>query len=531
MQSRRVTPRDTGLFSAVSCPQTATSGLSDLGRRSSSAVVGYITSLPESDREPVPPHLLPYPDPPSSPQPSPSHPPSAMASTSTASTTNTVISAEERMAVLLSNQYNRRMHRNRAAWYKGSPLDTAPKCFESRRRDDTPLIRDWQTYHKVVAVQTTWAAKAFQLKHYEINGVIWGWSDPSAKVIVELFTSDTIDTIEYAISSDPFRAPHVVVTHSQGDEPHCLDAHGNPDQLGDSPAPSSKPITEIGGFTPRQSSVGPTGKQQLFLPPRLALIHEREFYATELNVAANKRQKVMRRQAFIFQAGLRRIRERREFIRDTGLDPSLLFKDSPKDEATHQTELESEADFEPMTEEEIAYEGLSERTECPLLRLGIFQQEDIAAMADSAVIDVDESEETEVDEEEEADSEPEEEYTLPSSPALSHDTFAVLRRLGMVDSDSDSGSDYDEESDSDSSVPESESASDAETEFQDGDVTIGSWNAAPAAFPTSTGFLNLASVAGADADEDSSVSSLFVGEDQDSFDSDCESPDTEEEEC
>lgn len=338
-----------------------------------------------------------------------------------------------------------------------------------------------------------------------------------------------MDTIEYAISSDPFRAPHIVVTHSPGDEPHCLGAHGNPDQLGDKPAPSSKPITEIGGFTPRQSSVGPTGKQQLFLPPRLALIHEREYHAIEANVAANQRQKMMRRQAFIFQAELKRIRERREFIRRTGLDLSLLCKDSLMTEATFQAE--SGPDFEPMTEEEIACEGLSERTECPLQRLGIFQQEDIAAMADSAVIKADESDETE-DEEEEVEEESEAEYTLPSSPALSHDTFAVLRRLGMVDSDedSDSGSDEDEESDSESSAPEYES-SDAETEDQGGDVTIGSWNNAPVTFPTSTGCLNLANVAGLDADEDSSVSSLFVGEDQDSFASDCESPDTEEDEC
>lgn len=248
-------------------------------------------------------------------------------------------------------------------------------------------------------------------------------------------------------------------------------------------------------------------------------------------MAVNNRQKMMRRQAFIFHAGLRRIRERREFIRGTGLDFSLLFKNDLKTTAAAQTE--PEADFEPMTEEEIESEGLSERTECPLQRLGIFQQEDIAAMAESAVIEADGSDEAEAEEGEEVEGEPGEEYTLPSSPALSHDTFAVLRRLGMLDSDSESesGSDCSDESDSEESVPESESESDAETEPQDGDETITPWNTTPATFPTSSGCLNLASVVAPDADEDSSVSSLFVGEDQDSFDSDCESPDTEEEVC
>lgn len=145
MQSRRVTPRDAGLSSAISCPQTGAPGLSDLGRRSSSPVVGYITSLPKSDRESVPPHLLEHYCPPSSPQTSPSNLLS-IASTST-TTANISTSAEERMAVLLSNQYNHRMHRNRAAWYKGSPLDTAPRCFESWRVSFThvhvPTVTAW----------------------------------------------------------------------------------------------------------------------------------------------------------------------------------------------------------------------------------------------------------------------------------------------------------------------------------------------------------------------------------------------------
>lgn len=132
MQSRRGTPHGAGLFSAISCPQLAMAGLSDLSRRSSSAVVGYITSLPESDREIVPSHLLPqlHSHPPC---PQPSSPSLSIMEPATATSTNTATSAEERMTVILSNQYNCRMHRNRAVWYKGSPLDTAPKCFETWR--------------------------------------------------------------------------------------------------------------------------------------------------------------------------------------------------------------------------------------------------------------------------------------------------------------------------------------------------------------------------------------------------------------
>jgi hypothetical protein len=96
--------------------------LSDLGSRSSYAVVEYINSL--SDENFLTSNSTPR-IPLSLTSKSQIHQTrSAMSSMPIASKT-----AEERLAVILSNQYHRRMYQNRPQWYKESPLDTAPKCF------------------------------------------------------------------------------------------------------------------------------------------------------------------------------------------------------------------------------------------------------------------------------------------------------------------------------------------------------------------------------------------------------------------
>ncbi|KAG8729035.1 hypothetical protein FRC12_021303, partial [Ceratobasidium sp. 428] len=186
--------------------------LLDSARQSANTVDGYITHENNSGQAFVSFHPLSSPPPPKhSPLPLPL---STMAPQATPT-------AEERLQTLLSNQYHRRMHRNRIAWYRDcEPLNTAPKCFKPSMRNDVPLISDWRTYAQVVAFQAKWKAKRFHELHYEINGVVWGWSDPSTDVIVGLVTSQTVETIEFIISNDPFRVPHIFVSHSDGEEHH-----------------------------------------------------------------------------------------------------------------------------------------------------------------------------------------------------------------------------------------------------------------------------------------------------------------------
>ncbi|KAG8741400.1 hypothetical protein FRC10_002920 [Ceratobasidium sp. 414] len=410
--------------------------------------------------------------------------------------------SQQRLQVLLSNQYHRRMHRNRPAWYKGcEPLNTAPKCFKPPMRNEVPLISDWRTYAQVVAFQAKWKAKRFHELHYEINGVVWGWSDPSADVITELVTSQTVETIEFIISNDPFRAPHIFVSHSEGEEPHCLGGAGNPDTLGETrSSPSMQSVPDFCKFTPRQSFTGLTGKAQLLLPPRAFSVNDRDVATIEYTLKTTRRQNTMRRKAGEFHAGLRRIRA----LRAAG--PSI-------------GELEEE-DFVPMDEEELAYHGFSDRIECPLARLGIFQ-EDIAAMAELAMVS---SEDEDEDEGEEA-LETEE---LPST------TCEVLRRLGVLASDSDSESEsggdderdppeatHDEASDSEASDP-------GDTSFSSSSTTSVSPTQAQI-LPVSFGRFDLSRFA-LDADEESSVSSVFLDEESDP-ELGCESPDTEDSDC
>ncbi|KAG9104855.1 hypothetical protein FRC06_008085 [Ceratobasidium sp. 370] len=412
--------------------------------------------------------------------------------------------SQERLQALLSNQYHRRVHRNRAAWYEDcQPLDTALKCFKLSTRNEVPQISDWRTYAQVVAFQAMWKAKRFRELHYGVNGAVWGWSDPSAAVITELVTSQTVETIEFIISNDPFRVPHIFVSHSEGEEHHCLGDAGNPDTLGD--ASNSSPVRsvpELCGFTPRQSFTGPTGKAQLLLPPRAFSVNDRDVAIIEYTLKTTRRQNTMRRKAGEFHAGLRRIRARRA---------AGLSIDDPEEE-----------DFVPMDEEELSYyQGSSDRTECPLARLGIFQ-EDIAAMAELAVVSPD-SEEEESEGEETGETE-----------ELSSTTCEVLRRLGILGSDSDSESDSGEDDEHDPLETTCTDASDREAS-DPGDTTSSSSSTTPVSptraqtLPVSIGCLDLFQLS-LDADEESSVSSVFLDEESDP-ELGCESPDTEDSDC
>jgi hypothetical protein len=332
-------------------------------------------------------------------------------------------------------------------------------------------------------------------------------------------TSQTIETIEFVISNDPFHVPHIFVSHSEGEEPHCLDATGNPDTLGDTPSTSVQSISDLCGFTPRQCLLSPAGKEQLFLPPRACTATDRDSSILEYTLVTTNRQTALRRRAGEFHAGLRRIRARQV----SGLDPA--GDDRVGGLGSIKESDEWEDDIRPMSQEELVSQGLSERTECPLLRLGIFQQEDIAAMAESALVSSDS--ESEEEEEEEV------LQRVPKSPGVSGDTCAVLRRLGMLDSDSDSDSDSTSGDEGpDCSDLDSDEESDDDTSSE-ADITFGSSTtisisqARVQAFPVDVRTLDL-SRAVSDADEEaSSASSLFVDEESDS-DSGCESPDTED---
>ncbi|KAG9093400.1 hypothetical protein FS749_014449 [Ceratobasidium sp. UAMH 11750] len=315
-----------------------------------------------------------------------------------------------------------------------------------------------------------------------------------------------VQTIEFIISNDPFRVPHIFVSHSEGEEPHSLGDTGNPDTLGGAPNnPSIQSIPELCGLTPRQSFTSPTGKAQLLLPPRAFSVNDRDLAIIEYTLKMTRHQSTMRRKACEFHAGLRRIRAQRT----AGL-------------STYESE---EEDFVPMDEEELSYHGFSDRTECPLARLGIFQPEDIGAMAELAMVSPDS--EGEEDEEEAEETE--------GTEKLSSTTCEVLRRLGVLGSDSDSESDSDGDDERDPLEAIYDDASDSEGS-DPSDATSSSSSTTPVSptqaqtLPVSIGRLDLSRFA-LDADEEeSSVSSMFLDEESDS-ELDCESPDTEDSDC
>ncbi|CAE6456636.1 unnamed protein product [Rhizoctonia solani] len=333
--------------------------LSDLGHRSSTPVVGYMKSISEECQLTKSP----------SSSFSESHDPREMTPPTATRT------AEDRLAAILSNQYKRHMCKSRPRWYQGHPLDTAPKCFTPWRRNDVPLIRDWATFHRVTAKKAAWMGKVFSHKYYDVNGVIWTWEDPASALLVDLFASDIMDSVELAISSDPFHAPHIVVTHSPGEEPEYLDTHGNPDQLTSAPSPVPNPW----GCTPRQSFTSPTGMDQLLLPPRMSMCYERDEYAELCAAATTDRQNIFLRVSIRFQEGLRKARYQhdREHGRDTGLENIS----STRSEQT---------DLEPMTRDEAEARGFSDTYAAEsLMARGIMFQlraDDLALMAESAIL-------------------------------------------------------------------------------------------------------------------------------------------------
>ncbi|CAE7154749.1 unnamed protein product [Rhizoctonia solani] len=469
-----------------------TSELSDLAHRSSAPVLGYINAL-SNER-----WLNENPSPPKSHY---SHDMVAPTATQT---------AEDRLAAILSNQYKRRMSKNRPQWYQGHPLDTAPKCFTTWRRNDVPLIRDWTACHRVTATKAAWMGKVFSHKYYEVNGVIWAWEDPATTLLIDLFASDVMDTVEFAISSDPFHAPHIVVTHSPGQEPEYLDTHGNPDQLTSAPLPI---VPNLWGCTPRQTFTGPTGLEQLLLPPRMYMCYEREDYAELCTAATINRRNIFLRVSIQFQEGLRRVRARRE--RGRGAN----FK------ATSDATRSEEADLEPMTRDEAKARGFSDTDAAEsLMARGIMFQpraDDLALMADSAIL----SEDSE--EEDDGESIP----MSPRSPTIGKDTYDVLRRLGMIQCDAE---DEDEEDDEDEDDGEEDDSEDEDASTRDITIPIipgftNPWAPISSSFPSNSGSPDLNSIHHTEADEQSSVSSHFI--DEDPFESVSETSDTDEDDC
>ncbi|CUA75973.1 hypothetical protein RSOLAG22IIIB_01977 [Rhizoctonia solani] len=409
--------------------------------------------------------------------------------------------AEDRVAAIVSNQYKRRMSKNRPQWYQGHPLDTAPKCFTLWRRNDVPLIRDWTACHRVTATKAAWMGKVFSHKYYQVNGVIWAWEDPARILLVDLFASDNMDTVEFAISSDPFHAPHVVVTHSPGEAPEYLDTYGNPDQLTSAPPPV---VPNPWGCTPRQSFTGPKGMDQLLLPPRMSMCYERDEYADLCAAATINRRNIFLRVSIQFQEGLRRVRARRE-------------RGSTRLPITNSDARSDEADLELMIRDEAKTRGFSDTDAAEsLMARGIMFQpraDDLALMAESAIL----SEESEDEDDDRS------VLMSPRSPTIGDDTYQVLRRLGMIQCDAE-----DEEED--------ESEEDESENEECGDMTVPiipgftpSWASVSSNFPSSSGSPDLGSTFHTEADEQSSVSSCFI--DEDSFASGSESPDTDEDDC
>ncbi|CAE6337215.1 unnamed protein product [Rhizoctonia solani] len=455
--------------------------LSDLGHRSSAPVVDYMSGLLDEHR----------------------------LSRNSSSKSHMAPLVDDRLETILLNQYKRRMCKNRPRWYQGHPLDTAPKCFTSSRRNDVPLIRDWAACYRVIATKAAWTGKVFSHKYYEVNGVIWAWEDPATTLLVDLFASDMMDTVEFAISSDPFHAPHVVVTHSPGEEPEYLDTHGNPDQLTSSPSPVAP---SPWGCTPRQSFTGPNGMDQLLLPPRMSMYYERDEYAELCAAATINRRNIFLRVSIQFQEGLRRARARRERGRDTNIKHTCI---------TISDACSEETDLQPMTRDQAKACGFSDTdaTESLMARGIMFQPraDDLALMAESAIL----SEESEDEDDDES------MPMSPRSPTLGSDTYEVLRRLGMIQCDAEDEGEYESEED------------DSEDEESVGDITIPPipgfttrecpWASLSSNFPSSSGSPYLSSIFHTETDEQSSVSSCFI--DEDSFESGSETPDTDEDDC
>ncbi|KAJ1307385.1 hypothetical protein OPQ81_001490 [Rhizoctonia solani] len=485
--------------------------LSDFGHRSSVPISGYITTLSEechpigsSPFLPSKPHRL-----------------HSMASSPIATLT-----AEERVVAILSNQYTRHMSKNRPRWYQGHPLDTAPRCFTPWRRNDVPLISDWATYYRVTAKKAAWMGKVFSHKYYQVNGVIWDWKDPASTLLMDLFSSDATDTVEFAISSDPFRAPHIVVTHSPGEEPEYLDTHGNPDRL--TSAPSSI-APNPWGCTPRQSFTGPTGKDQLLLPPRMSAYYERDEYAQLCAAATINRRNIFLRVSIRFQEGLRRVRAQRERGRgrDTGLDETS---------GSHITISRSEeADFKPNTRDKSKARGFSDTdaVESLMARGIVFQTglDDLALMAESAIVSEDGEEEDDDDGSV---------STSPRSPTIPSDTYEVLRRLGMVDYNAEEEEEHEGEDEGEDEGENEGEEDDSENEEYTGDITIPftprytapheyPWTPVSTDSPARPRSPNFNSTLHTEPDEQSSVSSCFI--DEDSFGSGSETPDTDEDDC
>ncbi|CAE6426510.1 unnamed protein product [Rhizoctonia solani] len=437
-----------------------------------------------------------------------------------ASSPTTNHTAEERLATILSNQYKCQMYRNRPLWYQGHPLDTAPKCFTPWRRADIPLIRDWVTCHRVVAKKAAWMGKVFSHKYYKTNGPIWAWNDPANALLIGLLTSDIMETIEFAISSDPFQAPHVVVTHSPGEEPKYLDTHGNPDQLTDTP---SAVVPNLWGCTPRQSFTGPTGMDQLLLPPRMAMCYERDEYADLCAAATINRQNIFHRVSIQFNEGLRRARARRQRERGRDTDPKTI-SGSHNNISGARSE---KTDFEPANRIKANACGFSDTdAAASLMSRGIMfqpQADDLALMAESAIIS------------EESGDEDDDDGSIsmsPHSPTIESETYQVLRRLGMIHCTA--------ECDGESEASVGEDDDDIEDESED--ESTGDMTSAITPFVThrhpwtpnsgsssSSGSVDLTSSIYNETDEQSSVSSYLV--DDDSLESGSETPDTDEDDC
>ncbi|KAH7341917.1 hypothetical protein B0J17DRAFT_648576 [Rhizoctonia solani] len=479
--------------------------LLDLGHRSSTPVVGYMKSLSEEcqlTKSPTSPFSKSH----------GSHEMTAPTATQT---------AEHRLAAILSNQYRRYMCKNRPRWYQGHPLDTAPRCFTTWRRNDVSLIHDWATFHRVTAKKAAWMGKVFSHKYYKVNGVIWTWEDPASALLVNLFASDIMDTIEFAISSDPFHAPHVVVTHSPGEEPEYLDTHGNPDQLTSAPLPV---VPNPWGCTPRQSFTSPTGMDQLLLPPRMSMCYERDEYAELCGAATTNRQKALLRVSIRFQEGLRKARDQRDGGHGRNVGLENISVSSARSEQT---------DLEPMTRDEAEARGFSDTDAAESLKSrGIMFQlraDDLALMAESAIL----SEASEDEDDDDGSI-----SMSPHSPTIGNDTFEVLRRLGMIQCDAEDEEEEDEE-DEDEGDDDGEEESDSEDEESTGDITIPTiprfttprecpWTPISSEFSSNSGSSYLHSFH-TEADEQSSASSCFI--DEDSFESGSETSDTDEDDC
>ncbi|QRW17807.1 hypothetical protein RhiXN_02731 [Rhizoctonia solani] len=354
--------------------------------------------------------------------------------------------------------------------------------------------------------------KVFSHKYYKVNGTIWAWSDPANALLVSLFNSNIMETIEFAISSNPFQAPHVVVTHSPGEEPKYLDTHGNPDQLTDALRPL---FQTLGLYT---SSIiywsnrhGPT-----FTPASYGhVLRTRRLCGTCAPQLIN-RQNIFHRVSIQFHEGLRRARVRRQ--------------QRSRSHITISNAHSEETDVEPPIRIKAVTRGFSD-TDAAASLFGSWDYVPTASRrsrANGRVGDyIRESDDEEDDDDDGSIS------TSPHSPTIGSDTYEVLRRLGMVHC----AAECDGESEA-----SAEDCDDIESESEDeyiGDMTIPIIPHFPTIHrqsPNSTSdslssseSIDLASLVHTEADEQSSVSSYLV--DEDSFESGSETPDTDEGDC